>query len=61
MIELAIVLFPCVLWVDEIDKALGGQHRGDNATTCRILSTFITWLSEKELSVFIVATAKHIL
>ena len=61
MIELAEAISPCILWVYEIDKALGGQHSGDNATTCRVLFTFITWLSEKELSVFIVATAKHIL
>jgi AAA+ superfamily predicted ATPase len=61
MIELAEAISPCVLWVDEIDKALGGQHSTDNATTCRVLSTFITWLSEKESPVFIVATANKIL
>jgi SpoVK/Ycf46/Vps4 family AAA+-type ATPase len=61
MIELAEAISPCVLWVDEIDKALGGQHSTDNATTCRVLSTFITWLSEKESPVFIVATANKVL
>jgi SpoVK/Ycf46/Vps4 family AAA+-type ATPase len=61
MIEIAEALAPCVLWVDEIDKAFAGaQSSGDSGTTSRVLATFITWLSEKSSPVFIVATANNI-
>ncbi len=61
MIEIAEALSPCVLWVDEIDKAFAGaQSSGDSGTTSRVLATFITWLSEKNSSVFVVSTANNI-
>lgn len=61
MIETAEALAPCVFWVDEIDKAFANsQNGGDNGTTNRVLATFITWLSEKTSSVFVVATANNI-
>ena len=61
MIEIAEALSPCVLWVDEIDKAFAGaQGSGDSGTTSRVLATFITWLSEKKTPVFVVATANNI-
>jgi ATP-dependent 26S proteasome regulatory subunit len=61
MIEIAEALSPCVLWVDEIDKAFAGaQSSGDSGTTSRVLATFITWLSEKSSAVFVVATANNI-
>ena len=61
MIEIAEALSPCVLWVDEIDKAFAGaQGSGDSGTTSRVLATFITWLSEKTSPVFVVATANNI-
>ena len=60
-IEIAEALSPCVLWVDEIDKAFSGfQSHGDSGTTNRVLSTFLTWLSEKSSPVFVVATANNI-
>jgi SpoVK/Ycf46/Vps4 family AAA+-type ATPase len=61
MIQIAEALSPCVLWVDEIDKAFAGaQGSGDSGTTSRVLSTFLTWLSEKTTPVFVVATANNI-
>ena len=61
MIDIAEALSPCVLWVDEIDKAFAGaQSSGDSGTTSRVLATFITWLSEKNSAVFVVATANNI-
>jgi|TARA_B100000683_G_scaffold277676_1_gene337952 SpoVK/Ycf46/Vps4 family AAA+-type ATPase len=61
MIQIAEALAPCVLWVDEIDKAFAGtQNSGDSGTTSRVLGTFITWLSEKTTPVFVVATANNI-
>lgn len=61
MIQIAESLSPCVLWVDEIDKAFAGiQSSGDSGTTSRVLATFLTWLSEKVSPVFVVATANNI-
>ena len=54
---------PAILWVDEIDKAFAGiQGSGssDGGTTARVFGTFLTWLSEKTTSVFVVATANDI-
>ena len=61
MIQTAEALSPCVLWVDEIDKAFAGaQNSGDSGTTSRVLATFLTWMSEKVSPVFVVATANNI-
>ena len=61
MIQLSEAIAPCILWIDEIDKAFAGtESKGDSGTTNRVLATFITWLSEKKSSVFVVATANNI-
>ncbi|EDX86511.1 ATPase, AAA family protein [Synechococcus sp. PCC 7335] len=61
MIQLAEALAPCILWIDEIDKAFAGfDGRGDSGTTSRVFGTFITWLAEKASPVFVVATANNI-
>jgi len=59
MIQISEALAPCVLWIDEIDKAFQ-ESKGDSGTTNRVFSTFLTWLSEKKAPVFIVATANNI-
>ena len=53
---------PCVLWVDEIDKAFGALMgtSTDSGTSQRVLGTFLTWLAEKTVPVFVVATANNI-
>lgn len=60
-IGLAEALSPCVLWIDEIDKAFAGvDGRGDSGTASRVFGTFINWLAEKRSPVFVVATANNI-
>lgn len=54
---------PAILWVDEIDKAFAGTQASglsDGGTTARVFGTFLTWLSEKNAPVFVVATANDI-
>ena len=53
---------PCVLWVDEIEKAFSGVgHSGGGAdVTTRLFGQFLTWMQEKDNTVFIVATANDI-
>jgi len=52
-------LAPCVLWLDEIEKALS-TGEGDSGTSRRVLGAFLTWLAEQRARVFIVATANDI-
>jgi hypothetical protein len=52
-------LAPCVLWLDEIEKALASGD-GDSGTSRRVLGAFLTWLAEQRSRVFIVATANDI-
>lgn len=57
---LAEVLAPVVLWLDEIDKAFQGVGGGgDNGVSARVFGYFLTWLSEKQDSVFVVTTANN--
>ncbi len=53
------LLAPCVLWLDEIEKALSAGD-GDSGTSRRVLGAFLTWLAEQRARVFIVATANDI-
>jgi SpoVK/Ycf46/Vps4 family AAA+-type ATPase len=61
MINVAETISPCILWIDEIDKAFTNtESRGDSGTSNRVLATFISWLSEKTKPVFVIATANNI-
>ena len=61
MIEVAETISPCILWIDEIDKAFSNNSStGDSGTSNRVLATFISWLSEKTKPVFVVATANNV-
>jgi ATP-dependent 26S proteasome regulatory subunit len=61
MINVAETISPCILWIDEIDKAFSNtESRGDSGTSNRVLATFISWLSEKSKPVFVIATANNI-
>ena len=54
---------PCVLWLDEMEKALsgvGGSNIADAGVTARVFATLNTWLQEKTAPVFVVATANEI-
>ncbi len=53
-------LAPCVLWVDEIEKALAGSGDSDGGVSRRVLGTFLTWLAEQRSKIFVVATANDI-
>ena len=58
-LKTAEAMAPCVLWVDEIEKAVAtGEHQ--SGTSKRILGTLLTWLSERNSPVFLVATANRI-
>ncbi|HBA46676.1 MAG TPA: hypothetical protein DCZ91_02515 [Lachnospiraceae bacterium] len=61
-IALAEAISPCVLWIDELEKAfagIGGDGGGAEVTT-RLFGNFLTWMQEKESPAFVVATANDI-
>lgn len=61
--ESAEKLAPCVLWMDEIEKALGqssGESSNDSGVGKRVFGQFLTWLQEKTKSVYVVATANNL-
>ena len=61
-IALAEAISPCVLWIDELEKAfagIGGSGGGAEVTT-RLFGNFLTWMQEKESPTFVVATANDI-
>jgi SpoVK/Ycf46/Vps4 family AAA+-type ATPase len=61
-IKIAEAVSPCILWIDEIEKAFAGvgETGGGGDVTTRLFGNFLTWLQEKENTVFVVATANDI-
>ena len=61
-LKLSEAISPCVLWIDEIEKAFAGvgASSGGGEVTTRLFGQFLTWMQEKENTVFIVATANDI-
>lgn len=59
-LKLSEAISPCVLWIDEIEKAFAGVGGDGNDVTTRLFGQFLTWMQEKENTVFIVATANDI-
>lgn len=62
-IAVAESIAPVVLWADEIDKAFAGASDSggsDGGTASRVMSTLLTWMSEKQSPVFVMATANDI-
>nr|WRW10821.1 hypothetical protein PAKU117 [Papenfussiella kuromo] len=61
MIRITESLAPCALWIDEIDKTFADSEMSlDGGTTLRVLGTLATWLAEKKVPVFVIATANDI-
>jgi hypothetical protein len=48
---------PAVLWIDELEK---GFSATSDANAGRALGSFLTWMQEKTLPVFVVATANEV-
>lgn len=60
-IRTAEAVAPSILWVDEIEKGIGGHSgTGDSGTGSRVFGTFLTWMQDKTAPVFVVATANNI-
>ena len=54
---------PAVVWIDEIEKALGGvqsSNRTDGGTTSAMFGYLLTWMQERKKPKYIVATCNDI-
>jgi hypothetical protein len=52
---------PCVCFLDEVEKALAGLgSTGDSGVSSRLFGTMLSWLSDHESDVFVVATSNEI-
>lgn len=52
---------PCVLWIDELDKAVAqGERTSSHSTDLNIRATLLNWMQEYKEPVFVVATANRI-
>ncbi|MCM2371878.1 AAA family ATPase [Aporhodopirellula aestuarii] len=62
---LAIVdaMAPCVLMIDEVEKAFAGAAGGganDSGVSSRMFGSFLTWLNDHQSDVFVVCTANDV-
>lgn len=52
---------PCILFIDEIEKALGGVNsEGDSGVSKRVFGKLLTWLSDKTSDVFVIGTCNNV-
>ena len=58
-LRLAEAVAPCILWIDEMEKALSVGD-GDGGTGMRVLGSVLTWMQDRKKPVFIVSTANDI-
>ena len=63
-LKLAETVSPCVLWIDELEKAFtgigGGSTTVSSEITTRLFGYFLTWMQENTKPVFVLATANDV-
>lgn len=61
-LQIADAMAPCILFVDEIEKALAGSGAGagDSGVARRLLGTLLTWLSDHTTDVMVVCTSNNV-
>ena len=62
-LQIADAMEPCILFIDELDKALGGatsSSNGDSGVSARLLGTLLSWMNDHSSSVYVVATCNDI-
>lgn len=58
-IKLAEAAAPCILWIDEIEKAFSGVGGQNNDIVTRMFGYLLGWLQDKKSSVYVIATANN--
>jgi SpoVK/Ycf46/Vps4 family AAA+-type ATPase len=62
LLKTAEAIAPCVLMMDEVEKALAGNNADstDSGVSQRLFGKILSWMSDKKAPVFVVATANNI-
>lgn len=58
-IRIAEAASPCILWIDEIEKAFSGVKDGNSDILMRMFGYFLSWLQDKKSAVYVIATANN--
>jgi ATP-dependent 26S proteasome regulatory subunit len=57
-------LAPCVLWIDELEKVFAGSGpdsaSADAGVSSRLLASFLSWMQDRKLPVFVAATCNNV-
>jgi SpoVK/Ycf46/Vps4 family AAA+-type ATPase len=62
-LRIADAMAPCIVMIDEVEKALAGAASGgsgDSGVSARLFGTFLTWLSDHTSDVFVVCTSNNV-
>ncbi len=62
-LAIADAMAPCILFVDEVEKALSGAAGNgsqDSGVTTRLFGTLLTWMNDHRSDVFLVATCNDV-
>lgn len=62
-LKVAESISPCVFWIDEVEKGIGGvesSNSTDGGVTSRIFGTLLSWMQDKQSPVFVVCTANKV-
>jgi len=62
-LRIADAMAPCVLFIDEVEKALGGVtsgNAGDSGVSSRLFGTLLAWMNDHTSDVYLVATCNNI-
>ena len=62
-LKTADAMAPCVLFIDELDKALSGvasSGQTDSGVSARLFGTFLSWLNDHQSDVFVACSANDI-
>lgn len=58
-IQIAEAAAPCVLWIDEIEKAFSGVGGEGSDVLTRMFGYFLGWMQDKDSAVYVVGTANN--
>lgn len=59
-LSMAETVSPCIVWIDELEKAFAGMGGSGSEVSSRLLGYFLTWMQEKSGAVFVIATANDV-
>ena len=60
-LRIADAMAPCVLFIDEVEKALGGVSGfGDSGVSSRLFGSLLTWMNDHTSDVYLIATCNDI-